>query len=71
MGYLEKRIQYVLLVLMVCLLLVLPAAAETLDTPGVSPAESLINDTVASAATPSATPAEEMTVAPTEEPDEP
>ena len=70
MGYLEKRIQYVLLVLMVCLLLVLPAAAETLDTPGVSPAESLINDTVASVATPSATPAEEMTVTPTEEPDE-
>jgi len=70
MGYLEKRIQYVLLVLMICLLLVLPAAAETLDTPGLSPAESLINDTVASAATPSATPAEEMTVTPTEEPDE-
>jgi len=70
MGYLEKRIQYALLVLMICLLLVLPAAAETLDTPGVSPAESLINDTVASVATPSATPAEEMTVTPTEEPDE-
>ncbi len=66
MGYLEKKIQYVLLVLMVCLLLVLPAAAETLDTPGVSPTESIMSNTIA----PTATPSEGMTVAPTEEPDE-
>lgn len=36
MSYLGKKIQYVLFILMVCLLLVPPAAAETLDNTGVN-----------------------------------
>ena len=65
MGYLEKRIQYVLLMLMVCMLAISPAAAvETPDAGSMSLTESITSDMIDAAAAP------EATVAPTEDPDE-
>ncbi|WP_292519863.1 hypothetical protein [Methanoculleus sp.] len=54
---------------MVCSLLVLPAAGETLPPGNVSPGESTVNDTVTPEVTetPTVTPTEEPTVTPTEE----
>jgi len=65
MGYLEKRIQYVLLMLMVCMLAISPAAAvETPDAGSMSLTESITSDMIDAAAAP------EATAAPTEDPDE-
>jgi hypothetical protein len=52
----EKKTQYILFVLMACLLLAVPAAAEALDDAGVSLTESAVNDTIVVAETPSVTP---------------
>jgi len=61
MGYLEKRIQYVLLMLMVCLLAISPAAAvETPDAGSMSLAESIASDGIDVVAIP------EMAAAPAE-----
>ena len=68
MSYLGKKIQYVLFILMVCLLLVPPAAAETLDNTGVNQTGSFVDDTVLPEATSSATLSEEVTATPTEVP---
>ncbi len=64
MGYLNKTTQYILFVLMVCSLLVLPAAAgETLPDGDVSPTDGILNTSM----TPVATLAEEPTAEPTDE----
>ena len=68
MSYLGKKIQYVLFILMVCLLLVPPAAAETLDNAGVNQTGSFVDDTVLPEATSSVTLSEEVTATPTEVP---
>ncbi|PKL61567.1 MAG: hypothetical protein CVV31_10860 [Methanomicrobiales archaeon HGW-Methanomicrobiales-2] len=59
----RKAVQYILFVLMVCSLLVLPAAGATLPGGNVSPGESAVNTTV----TPEVTETETPTVIPTEE----
>ncbi len=68
----KKTIQYVLFVLMVCSLLVLPAAGETLPGGNVSPGESTVDTAgtpeVTETETPTVTPTEEPTATPTEEP---
>lgn len=52
----KKTVQYVLFVLIACLLLAAPAAAEALDGAGGSLPASAVNDTVVAEATPDATP---------------
>jgi DMSO/TMAO reductase YedYZ molybdopterin-dependent catalytic subunit len=64
MNETRKTVQYILFVLMVCSLLVLPAAGETLPGGNVSPGESTVNTTV----TPEVTETETPTVIPTDEP---
>ncbi|MCK9307707.1 MAG: hypothetical protein M0P17_09305, partial [Methanoculleus sp.] len=64
MNETRKTVQYILLVLMVCSLLALPAAGETLPDGNVSPGESTVNTTV----TPEVTETETPPVIPTEEP---
>ena len=72
MGYLDKRSQYILFVLVICSLLILPAAGELFPGGNVSPGESTVNTTVTpevtETETPTATPTEEPTATPTEEP---
>jgi len=68
MNETRKAVQHILFVLMVCSLLVLPAAGETFPGGNVSPGESTVNDTVTPEVTetPLVTPTEEPTVMPTE-----
>lgn len=69
MSYLENKIRYVLLILMVCLLLVPPAAAETLNNASVNQTEGIVDDTSPFEAISSATLSEEVTATPTDEPE--
>ena len=68
----KKAVQYILFVLMVCSLLVLPAAADTLDDAGADLPGSGMNGTVDTETTPTETPTavpmDEATATPTESP---
>lgn len=67
-----KSVQYILFVLVICSLLVLPAAGEAFPPGNVAPGESTVNDTVTpevtAMETPQATPTEESVDPPVEEP---
>jgi DMSO/TMAO reductase YedYZ molybdopterin-dependent catalytic subunit len=54
----KKTVQYVLFVLIACLLLAAPAAAEALDGAGAGLPASAVNDTVVAESTPGATPSD-------------